>query len=348
MIRLTHQKNGVFIKTKPLEFYLGLVIEGVFNEIMACCVIQSAINNNPNITKIFVVTSSKINYLEKIAKKHNLFLQIIEPSPWATYGVPPMNNGTFTTYFKFDLFAYIPINSNILYLDADTLILNPIDFTFIQNRIEEIGRLKENILLMVPSYRPVLEKLGNLRGSNPYCYYNAGVIFFLKKEKFDINMIIKHLHKFYENSNDLIWHDQDLINTYFAGNIQPLPFKYNLSTGFISVKASHVLNSNKNEFLKLKSPIIVHASGSILTKKWKYYPFRKDFEGAIDVLLQCDVYSRKDCYHIADFRKQVSQKFVIKAIVYLKLFLVGSKECSRNFYPVNLSMRFILKKAINR
>jgi lipopolysaccharide biosynthesis glycosyltransferase len=333
-------QNG---KTREKSLNIGLVIESTFNEILACCVIQSAIQNNIHIKKIYVVSDSNLSFLTTLAKSNTIQIEKIKPSTWTDFSVPPMSNGTFTTYFKFDLFAHIPLNDDVMYLDTDTLIVNPIDIDFITNRITQLGERRRNILFMVPSYRPVLEKLGNLKTSNPYAYYNAGVIFFHKKEKFEVKMILEHLNKFYENSSDLMWHDQDLINSYFGDNIHPLAFKYNLSTGFLSVKASEYLSLNTNEYAKLKSPVIIHASGSILTKKWKYYPFRNNFIDIMDSLLARNIYSTKQVEEIIEMKHQISQSFLNKLFIHFKLIFFKVNECSRNFYPEYLSVKLALK-----
>lgn len=316
---------------------------------MACCVLESALRNNFKPSRVYVVTNSKLEFLKKLINENEIKLQVIKPSPWNEYEVPSMSNGTFTTYFKFDLFENVPTNSNLIYLDTDTLVIETINFDFIQSRSASSAVADKNdILLMVPSFRPVIEKLGNLSNPNPYSYFNAGVIFYLKKEKFKKEMILDHLGSFYEKKSDLVWHDQDLINTYFTEKIQPIPYKFNLSTGFLSQNAKLFFNVNINEYSKLKSPVIVHASGSILLKKWKHYYFRKNFINAIETLQQYEFYSADQKLEIEKIKNQFLQRGYHKIFVYLRILLGLANESSDVFYPRYLSPRTIIKLFIRK
>jgi lipopolysaccharide biosynthesis glycosyltransferase len=314
------------------------------NEVLACCVVDSALKNNFKPSKVYVVSNSQLELLQKLLDKNQVKLERIVPSPWNEYGVPSMINGTYTTYFKFDLFEYVPLNSNLIYLDTDTLVLEPINLNFIESRnIDRVKKTKNDALFMVPSYRPVIEKLGNLLNSNPYSYFNAGVIFYLKKEIFKKKMILDHLDKFYEKKSDLVWHDQDLFNTYFAEKIHPLSFKFNLSTGFLSKDAKSFFRMNLNEYLKLKSPVIVHASGSILLKKWKHYYFRKNFIETIETLQQHEFYSETQKLEIKKIKEQFSQKNYHKIFVNLRIILGLAKESSTIFSPEYFSIKNIIR-----
>jgi len=200
--------------------------------------------------------------------------RILSPSEWEVLDYPPMLNGSYATYWKFDLINAVEIDEILVYLDADAFILGKFEIEVLLKRLQLTRFNSTASLLMVPSHRPVLERIGYTSKNNPFQYFNAGFFIAknLKKVNFDTLKDIFETNFFGDHSR-LYWHDQDLLNCYYGEDIQPLPYRYNISTGMFNKKNFSANGMNYLSELEFTNVVVAHASGGILNKK-KHYSFR--------------------------------------------------------------------------
>jgi hypothetical protein len=333
------------------KFTLGFICHGkIYTEmtIVAFYSLYLALSEtsciNEIIEEILVVTDEPDNAFIVFAKTLHSNVRIISPSNWSKSGLPSYN-GNFATYSKLDLFFNLPKNKTMIYLDSDAFVVGKIDLTFIANRIHK-SRSQDSIL-MVPSHRPVIEKIGFIDPASPFNYFNAGFMIVTLRNKFTMAKLRHHLRYYYPKSYEVVTNgDQDLINSYFRGVIEPLPLRYNSSTGMLrkfNFKKGHL---NYLVLSELKQAVIAHASGGILQSK-KYYPYRK---------LICDIsehgmnnrFFNDD--HIFIFKKMfLSTKHASDSkINKIRQFFGLTQECSPRLYADDFYWRQILIKLAKR
>ena len=204
---------------------------------------------------------------------------------------------------------------------------------------------------MVPSPRPVYERIGYHRSSNPYNYFNAGVFIGLGvyretldelKAKFEIYFCKEH--------SSLIWNDQDVFNCYFGERISPLPFRYNVSSGMFDSANFGRAGFNYLAEKELTNAIIVHASGGILFSR-RHYAFRGLILELSNLLLNKNVLISNDRQKVIKFVENLSLNPLQKQWRYLRCFfprrrikLIGELDSDFLMFKLKNSMRSIMKK----
>ena len=209
-------------------------------------------------------------------------VEILSPSDWSLLKFPPQKNGSFATYWKFDLISSMKEDEFLLYIDADAIILRRFNIGSMINKIERLLLInlnsnKTGVLMMTPSHRPNLERMGYTGSSNPYGYYNAGVFLAFNPPPPTTGILASIYSEFFYSDPELLfWHDQDLINALYSSIIHPLPFRYNVSTGMLRRQFYSMTQLNYLAEREIANPIVAHASGGILSTS-AYYPWRECF-----------------------------------------------------------------------
>lgn len=296
------------------------------------------------IEEIMIVTDESGSMFVAFAKSIHSNVRVIKPSNWNDFGFPTLS-GNYATYYKFDLFLNLSPNQSLIYLDSDAFVVGKFDLDFIANRINDSK--EKDALLMVPSHRPVLEKTGFMNGINPYHFYNAGFIVATLRKSFDIDKLLEHRDAYYPKSYEaLIWHDQDLINSYFQNYIEPLPFRYNVSTGMIKKENFGPNNLNYLVLNEFSNAVIAHASGSILKSK-KYYPYRK-------LILNIANTGLLDGEN-ADYIKIIFARFISSIEIFdssrinnFRQFFGRTSECSPYLYKEDVYWKQSVKKLLKK
>jgi len=331
------------------KFTLGLVCSGedyvIMSVVSLYSVYQSISKSYPFekvIEEIIVVTDEPNNALISFANSLHRHVRVISPSSWHKTRFPPYK-GSFATYFKFDLLFNLPTNKSMIYIDSDAFIVKNLDLNFIVNRIDN-SSTKDSIL-MVPSHRPTIEKFGFINKSNPYNYFNAGFMIITLRNKFSLKKLQNHLSYYPEQLSLITMGDQDLINSYFRNVIEPIPLRYNVSTGM--VKKSNFTRGYLNYLVaaELQQGVVAHASGGILYSK-KYYPFR-----TVILNIAKDGMSEKA---FDDDHRLIFQKFLSKintnsgfGINTLRQFLGLTPECWPDLYVENYYWKRIARIMLN-
>lgn len=306
------------------SFYLSLTSSYGFNDI---------------IEEIMVVTDEIDNVFIRFAKKIHKNVRVISPSNWSESGLPSYN-GNYATYFKFDLLFNLPINKSMIYLDSDAFVVGEFDLNFISDRISN-SRTTESIL-MVPSHRPAIEKIGFIGAANPFNYFNAGFMVITLSKQLTVAKLLSHRNSYYPKSYEVItMGDQDLFNSYFRDMIEPLPLRYNVSSGMLSKFNFRKGNLNYLVINEFKQAIIAHASGGILQSK-KYYPYRESIarislQGMNDIQFQKSHRLVFEQFHLL---MKTSSELKTNRI---RQFFGLTPECSPYLYKENIYWKRVLR-----
>ena len=131
------------------------------------------------------------------------------------------------TYFRLLILDYLPNNlERVLYMDTDTICNKNLSFIYSVD-------LKNNLLAACEDYgfvlRPHIKKqvYHNLNFQDDDLYFNAGVILFNLSEIRKTYTTKEILNFIKQNSDRILFHDQDVINKIFHGRILSLPITMN-------------------------------------------------------------------------------------------------------------------------
>lgn len=224
--------------------------------------------------------------LTDIVKKYDCEIVFYKISDEIFSELPKMGyDAGYTAYYKVLIPYELSHLDNVLYLDCDLVVKGKITDIYEMNRNHVISAVidlninknkKEHVLLINKS-------LDNL-------YFNSGVMFFDFKYKDEIPELDKMIDYIKNNKNDIIWHDQDILNHFFSGTCDQLEERYNYITTY---KSLGDLFTKKG----LKKASVVHYAN------WK--PWKRNYIGkAYRLYLKWYKYSKKNYYPEMNFLKR--------------------------------------------
>jgi lipopolysaccharide biosynthesis glycosyltransferase len=229
----------------------------------------------PHEIAIYVVSKDKNSLFCQFALELSKDTKIITPSSWESYSFPSMSNGSHATYWKFDLINSVGKDEILIYLDADAFIVGKFELKTILSRVQEVGKKDLETIFMVPSHRPVFERVGYHDHSSPYSYFNAGFIIGTNFSKIEFDKLQEVYNNYYfAEPSRLVWHDQDLFNSYYGEAIHSLPLRYNISSGMLNKKNFDLTFLNYLGEEEFTNVVVAHASGKILFTK-RHYTYRE-------------------------------------------------------------------------
>ena len=230
-------------------------------------VLTSSENHN---YRIYILSDSPVNNLEK-----NIYLSTIKNNEnfeifFITVGdrvgsVKLSENGptkgiTQATYFRFLLPDLLGNIDKIVYMDADTVVLDDIANIYIHD-IQEcyVGGVRD-----IAGYQNKDARCQELNVENLDQYINAGVLLMNLDKLRNDNLSEKMLKLAAEKS--FPYNDQDIINSICYGRIKCLPFDCNVIVDYLEKpkEISEVLNIDYTK--EAKEPIILHYAGR--AKPW--------------------------------------------------------------------------------
>ncbi len=194
------------------------------------------------------------------------------------FNIPKWRDGNISNARLF-YHEMIPHVEKILYLDCDTIIVNPINELFQMNNDHAVSAVKE---IVTPKH---------LKGKVNK-YYNSGVLLF-NSEKWESDDCLAEMYDNIKNLHEkLIYPDQDLINLTLKEKIGTLPINYNiLPLIALTRKYPHLSKKfyEKKDFfyeykeamLALKNPKIYHHISYLSTRVWeenKIHPFNDEYK----------------------------------------------------------------------
>lgn len=186
------------------------------------------------------------------------------------------NYVTIATYFRLFITEVLPKSiDKILYLDSDIIINQPIDDLW-------NCHFENRKCIMALEEMQVLSQEGCKRLKYPtiFSYFNAGVLLLDLHELKNVYSLGKAID--FMNSNDIKFHDQDVLNGLLYDKKQFMELRFNVMDSFL-IKNADLPKRYKNQTASLYRPAIIHFSGPI--KPWhkesknpytyKYYEYLK-------------------------------------------------------------------------
>lgn len=170
----------------------------------------------------------------------------------------PMNNSkhlTIASYYRLLMSDFLPDEvDKVLYLDCDVEV---------KSSLQELY----NVELDDCCFAAVPDVIGDIQAErlNLKNYFNAGVLVVDLHKLREINFSSKVFEFINENSYKLKFHDQDVINIYFAGQIKELDAKWNCQGNLINknfknlIKSAdivHYVSTEKRDFVYMTLPLI--------------------------------------------------------------------------------------------
>ena len=261
---------------------IGLCITGVDTYWAMALATLISLKENIDITPVRILVATdqdeKFDVFKQLEKSFGS--EFVRVAPRAFYkDLVPKMKGNYATYWKFDLFNALYQDEALMYIDVDAFAVAKFS---VHNIIDVFN---EGIfhLAAVPAQRPVLERVAALRLRSPFDYFNAGVLFGVKDDRYEfagIKSAYEAIVKF--DTLGVYWHDQDIFNYLFRDDALKLPYVYNVHTGYLSINfrfpalVNGVASSDIDQNVK-----IVHASGDFLFS-WKYHPYKRKYAELVD------------------------------------------------------------------
>lgn len=193
-------------------------------------------------------------------------------------GWPEVSRYPKSIYYRFFIAKEVPSTvKNILYLDCDIIVKESLKELFEMD-------LNDKIIAAVLDRTPFdIDIINRLRLPIEEGYFNSGVMLIDVQKWNELNITSKLCKFIYENSERIVYPDQDALNCLFSSNWKKLHLKYNLQQGFV-YEHTKLYWSYFDELCEAqRNPVIIHFSG---IKPWTnecYNPFKQLWT---DILLQ--------------------------------------------------------------
>ena len=235
----------------------------------------SVCQNNPNVEILFhiiidnSVTAKDQQDLEDVISKFigkdvwfydakTYIMNIFFPAGSNRYDI------TNVTYFRLYLTEILPKTiDKVLYLDGDVIVrhsLLPLYNTDIENySIAAVPDMSEGML----------EIYNRLKYPPNFGYFNAGVLL-INLKLWRINSALKDFLDYMQyHKDDIVSHDQDVLNVIFHEKKTNLHLTYNLTNGFLWENPQFRMSKYEETLHEaLKDPVIIHYT---VDKPWHSY-----------------------------------------------------------------------------
>lgn len=240
--------------------YCGIMLTSLFE------------NNQNHKLKVFILTESlneeNMRMFSSLSKKYGQDIKIIKVSPEKFKGCPidpEHDHVSIATYYRLAVTELIPSDiSKILYLDGDIIVTNDLMDFYKMDISPYAGAAIRDVAYNDQS---IYSRLNiNQKPENPY--FNAGVLL-MNLDYWRINQISRKCMQYIKNNTDkIVFHDQDTLNAVLLHDTISVSPKYNLQSGFIIKSIMEKYDScTKQRILETaESPHIVHFTGS--AKPW--------------------------------------------------------------------------------
>ncbi|MBO9445971.1 DUF4422 domain-containing protein [Ruegeria sp. R14_0] len=181
----------------------------------------------------------------------------------------PMNRPhiSLTTYYRLVMHKYLPDNVHrIIYLDADTLAIKPLEELWDVN-------LDGCIIAAAPDEGGAAQNR-RLKLSTKHKYFNAGVLVLNVEQLRVFDLKTQVLRAFEDRGEFITLQDQDLLNIIFENSAAPLDLKWNVNNRIFVKNELDPAYSDDQAAAAAKQPGILHFTDS--KKPWHntcYNPF---------------------------------------------------------------------------
>lgn len=177
--------------------------------------------------------------------------------------LPQMGENSYATYYKLLIPKYLRHLESVLYLDCDIIVKGSIAPLFSRSGLNPVSAAEDPYVI-----KKQAEHAKQIVGDS--FYFNAGVLLFTfeKQQHADIDQMLLYAK---DNAQSLIFHDQDILNHFYAANCTHLDERYNYFTAYKNLF---------DIFYRTRRPIIVHYASD---KPWsqsyinKFYGLYKKY-----------------------------------------------------------------------
>ena len=266
-------------------------INNKYVDIMLVSILSIITNGEVSNLRIFIITSDfKLEDYKKVAKFLELFniefyFYDIREFNIEKYNLPEWHNTQVANarlFFQSILGNSLDDINNLLYLDADTLV------------VDNLSSLEEYSANAINAVKESMQRAHYIR-TKTSPYFNSGVLYFNVCNWIDKNMEAKIVNYLQNPSIPLVFPDQDTLNFALSGEISRLPLNYNLLavdrflTGIyrkIYFDTFH-LNTNSSEIENaIKKPIILHGTSLFEIKPWdsNIHPDYEQFKACLEIV----------------------------------------------------------------
>jgi lipopolysaccharide biosynthesis glycosyltransferase len=182
--------------------------------------------------------------------------------PNLTYGVGGVGI-TQASYYRLMLSELLPLSiKKVLYLDGDIIVrgkLSPLWDTDMTNHA---------IAAVSDAIEDTAEFYNRLKYPRCKGYFNAGVML-VNLDYWRKHNVVSEFMDFIKNrADDILYHEQDVLNVIFQDNKVTLPIKYNLNSGFLWKSPRYDRKYEREVLEARREPVIVHFTEE---KPWMKY-----------------------------------------------------------------------------
>lgn len=197
----------------------------------------SLIQNNKNL-KIVVhllnkdLTDEDQSDIIRFVKKYDADIIFYQIDDTIFHGLPKMGyDNSYTAYYKVLLPYYLNHLTKVLFLDCDIIVRKDISPLF--------NIRLESFLSVIEDYKINRKRIDHKRkiiGDTDAFYFNSGVMLFDFSKSEQIASQEDVVEYIGSNRDNIVWHDQDILNHFYAKDCNILEEKYNYLTTYKSLK----------------------------------------------------------------------------------------------------------------
>lgn len=232
------------------------------------------------------VPQEMLRYLETLAETYNRKIHIIEfdmPEEFQNV-LPAYGAASKTTYLKFWFASMFPKEDRVLYLDPDTLVMQPIKEMYSLD-------LGENLIAGVIENLPYYHMQASGMSEDD-SYINGGMVLCNLVEWRKCDFEKKALERLKDTTHNLNY-DQGILNELCRGKILVLPPKYNVLAEVFEFADARKIKRRykfKNYYTQseideaIKNPVIIHFTGFLYGKPLSdrcTHPYAKYFQNLL-------------------------------------------------------------------
>ncbi|MBI2382590.1 MAG: glycosyltransferase family 8 protein [Gammaproteobacteria bacterium] len=178
-------------------------------------------------------------------------------------------------WYRIFLPELLPEQSRVLYLDADTLVVDSLLPLWDSDLGDCVIGAVTNVLEPQHRQRPAQLGLSDSSG-----YFNSGVLLMnldLMRKEDSTRQIVEHAAR---HGHHLLWPDQDALNVVFAGKRHPLHPRWNCMNSLFHFPYSRDVYGEVQLREAVAAPAILHFEGPGHAKPWHFenrHPFRRQY-----------------------------------------------------------------------
>ena len=256
------------------------------NYVMPCGIVMvSVLENNKNTLITFHIIGMDLSensknellavadlYTGATVLLYDIKKEMLESYNFSLYDSPHLSLAAYSRLFLIDI---LPKNvDKAIYLDADMIVTNSLSELWNTD-------ISDYAVAGVPDpycmfHTDIYKNFGY---NDTFQYINSGVLLMNLKYWREHNLKDRFIQFYNENSDKLLYHDQDIINGTLHDSILYLPIKYNVTDFYYLTIENKQLRQYKDEASKaIYDPLIIHYTSTF--KPWLKicrHPLRKVF-----------------------------------------------------------------------